>query len=90
MFNLLALTSRLSSLRSQLSRITSKPDGERTDEESAKLSELRESVSDIEVRHRDWEVENQLRRHNYVGLVRSFTLCRSVRGDVDSYCGIRI
>lgn len=70
MFNLLALTSRLSSLRSRISQLSSKADGERTDEESARLSEMRESVGDIESRLKDWEVENQLRRHNYVGLVR--------------------
>jgi len=83
MFNLLAITSRLASLRSQLSTIENKPEAERTNEEAAELSNLKENVGDIETRLKDWEVENSLRRHNYVGLVHAVLVEMAKQGQLE-------
>ncbi|GAA5886865.1 hypothetical protein JCM16303_006739 [Sporobolomyces ruberrimus] len=69
MFNLLALTSRLSSLRSTISLLSSKE--ALSNEEAIELSDKKEMVGEIEERLRDWEVENTLRRHNYIGLIHA-------------------
>ncbi|GAA5992938.1 hypothetical protein JCM5350_007811 [Sporobolomyces pararoseus] len=82
MFNLLAITSRLASLRSQLSTIEAKPESERSSEEVAKLSDMREKVGDIEARLKDWEVENSLRRHNYIGLVHAVLVEMAKQGQL--------
>ncbi|GAA5897676.1 ubiquitin carboxyl-terminal hydrolase [Sporobolomyces salmoneus] len=82
MFNLLALTSRLSSLRAQLSSIESKSSDERTDDEAVKISDLSERIGDIEARVRDWETENTLRRHNYIGLVHAVLVEMAKQGQL--------
>ncbi|GAA5926250.1 uncharacterized protein JCM15063_000226 [Sporobolomyces koalae] len=71
MFNLLAITSRLASLRSTISRLETKPAEERTAPENFELNDAKVQVMEIDARMKDWEVENTLRRHNYIGLVHA-------------------
>ncbi|GAA5908154.1 hypothetical protein JCM5296_000519 [Sporobolomyces johnsonii] len=70
MFNLMAITSRSSFLRSELARLSTAAEGG-DDEAAVRAAELRERLQAIEDKMKDWEVENSLRRHNYIGLVHA-------------------
>ncbi|POY73154.1 putative Ubiquitinyl hydrolase 1 [Rhodotorula taiwanensis] len=63
MFNLMALTGRKSRLEAQLEALPVESSGERF--------ELEETLRGIEERMKDWETENALRRHNYIGLIHA-------------------
>ncbi|GAA6064723.1 hypothetical protein JCM10212_005846 [Sporobolomyces blumeae] len=79
MFNLLAITSRLTSLRSRLASLSSTAEGAAStsggggDREMEKV-ELRMRIEEIEQRHEGWKVENELRRHNYIGFVHALLI----------------
>ncbi|GAA5889218.1 hypothetical protein JCM6882_000678 [Rhodosporidiobolus microsporus] len=86
MFNLMCLTSRRASLQAQIDTLTaslSSPTAP-SDPETAslQLSELRSRLSEIEERHKDWDVENTLRRHNYIGLVHALLMEQAKKGEL--------
>ncbi|GAA5921932.1 hypothetical protein JCM3775_003424 [Rhodotorula graminis] len=62
MFNLLAVTGRRQALQKRLAGL---PEG------APERFEVEEKLQGIEERLKDWEVENTLRRHNYIGLVHA-------------------
>ncbi|BGP42169.1 hypothetical protein JCM10449v2_006174 [Rhodotorula kratochvilovae] len=62
MFNLLAVTGRRQALQRRVAEL---PEG------APERFEAEEKLAGIEERLRDWEVENTLRRHNYIGLVHA-------------------
>ncbi|BGP26553.1 ubiquitin carboxyl-terminal hydrolase L5 [Rhodotorula toruloides] len=78
MFNLLAVTGRRTALQKRLAEL------EAVDQSSgdvqAQLVDVRDKLQTIEERLKDWEVENALRRHNYIGLVHAL-LVESAKQD---------
>ncbi|BGP18535.1 hypothetical protein JCM10213_002952 [Rhodosporidiobolus nylandii] len=67
MFNLLAVTSRRAFLKQRAEALEAQSTA--GDEgAAAQLVEVKERLTGIEERLKDWEVENTLRRHNYIGL----------------------
>ncbi|KWU42986.1 hypothetical protein RHOSPDRAFT_3688, partial [Rhodotorula sp. JG-1b] len=75
MFNLLALTGRLSRLEKRLEELETKGEGASGEEEAERV-DVKERVACIRERMKDWETEvsragraNTLRRHNYIGLI---------------------
>lgn len=77
-FNLMALTSRstyltnqIVSLKEELNVIQSK--GESSDWVSEQIQENEERLRSCQERFKKWDEENELRRHNFIGLVSSFS-----------------
>ncbi|GAA5960425.1 hypothetical protein JCM8115_001178 [Rhodotorula mucilaginosa] len=72
MFNLMALTGRLSRLEHRLGELETKAASAAeglSGEEEAERVDVKERVDNIRERMKDWETENALRRHNYIGLI---------------------
>ena len=72
-FNLLAITSRSAYLAKQFAELekTKEEEGEGGKEwTDQQIGEVKERLGRVEKQFQEWEVENALRRHNYVGLVR--------------------
>ncbi|GAA5847678.1 hypothetical protein JCM3766R1_002446 [Sporobolomyces carnicolor] len=93
MFNLLAVTSRLATLKHRIASIESRRSSSTTrpspprdvdDAEAIELRQSKELVSDIEARINDWNVENSLRRHNHIGLVHAVLVELARQGQLDA------
>ncbi|GAA6003822.1 hypothetical protein JCM10207_006424 [Rhodosporidiobolus poonsookiae] len=70
MFNLMCVTSRRAHLQQRIEELSAlETEGAAANAAAVELVEAREKLAGIEERHRDWETENVLRRHNYIGLV---------------------
>ncbi|GAA6000734.1 ubiquitin carboxyl-terminal hydrolase [Rhodotorula paludigena] len=65
MFNLMAVTGRRAALRKLLAET------EGDEARQAEAFDAREKLDAIDERLKDWETENTLRRHNYIGLVHA-------------------
>ncbi|KDE02336.1 hypothetical protein MVLG_07106 [Microbotryum lychnidis-dioicae p1A1 Lamole] len=80
MFNLLCITSRRHQLEQKLARLQgSTSDGTVG---SGSEWEMKEHLREIEERLKGWEVENELRRHNYVGLIHALLLELAKKGEL--------
>ncbi|GAA5869102.1 hypothetical protein JCM8547_008698 [Rhodosporidiobolus lusitaniae] len=69
-FNLMCVTSRRAFLKQRLEEL----EKEGSDSAQVEMVDVQERLRGIEERLRDWEVENTLRRHNYIGLVHALLL----------------
>ncbi|KAJ8293052.1 Ubiquitin carboxyl-terminal hydrolase isozyme L5 [Rhodotorula toruloides] len=78
MFNLLAVTGRRTALQKRLAELEAADQS--SGEVQAELVDVRDKLQGIEERLKDWEVENTLRRHNYIGLVHAL-LVESAKQD---------
>ncbi|GAA5969478.1 hypothetical protein JCM11641_008129 [Rhodosporidiobolus odoratus] len=70
MFNLMCVTSRRAHLKHQLADLEQKASAG-NEGAVAKMLDVKERLEGIEERVKDWEVENTLRRHNYIGLAHA-------------------
>lgn len=61
------LASQLTTLEAELVEIKAKGEGEEWVKEQ--ILETKERVASCQERFRKWDIENELRRHNYIGLV---------------------
>ncbi|SCV71353.1 BQ2448_2941 [Microbotryum intermedium] len=80
MFNLLCITSRRHQLEQKLAKIQSSTSAGSGDDGSE--WEMKEQLKEIEERLKGWEVENELRRHNYVGLIHALLLELARKGEL--------
>ncbi|GAA5863671.1 hypothetical protein JCM3774_001209 [Rhodotorula dairenensis] len=68
MFNLMALTGRRTRLENRLKELEAKGESA-SGEEQAERVDVQDRLASIDERMKDWETENMLRRHNYIGLI---------------------
>lgn len=88
MFNLMAITSRSGYLRKQVDTLSKAVEegrarGESDEWVNAQLEEAKSKLARLEQELRDHEIENSLRRHNYVGLVHALLLELAKQGKLE-------
>lgn len=88
MFNLLAITSRSGYLRKQVATLSKAVEegsarGESDEWVNAQLEEAKSKLARLEEQFKEYEVENSLRRHNYVGLVHALLLELAKQGKLE-------
>ncbi|KAI5477221.1 ubiquitin carboxyl-terminal hydrolase L5 [Pseudohyphozyma bogoriensis] len=84
MFNLQAITSRSTHLASKIESLKAQvAAGESNDWVSTQLEEAEQQLAMIQERFKEWEVDNSLRRHNFIGLIHGLLLEMARQGKLE-------